>query len=62
VRVLVVEDYSPVRDAVAQGLREAGFAAATAGGTTSASVSNRTFTLRLTLKADAGTPESAPAS
>ena len=25
-RVLVVEDYAPVREAVAQGLREAGFA------------------------------------
>jgi DNA-binding response OmpR family regulator len=62
VRVLVVEDYSPVRDAVAKGLREAGFAVATAGGTTSASVSNRTFTLRLTLRADVGTPECAPAS
>jgi two-component system OmpR family response regulator len=31
VRVLVVEDYSPVRDAVAKGLREAGFAVDTTG-------------------------------
>lgn len=30
-RVLVVEDYSPVRDAVAKGLREAGFAVDTTG-------------------------------
>jgi two-component system OmpR family sensor kinase len=44
------------------GLALAERAVATAGGTTSASVSNRTFTLRLTLQADLGTPECGPAS